>query len=483
MSLRAGAAVGMAWLSSSTGLTVMINVAQTIVLARLLPTRDFGLMTMVWVVAGFAQMFADVGVSNAVIQRRDVTSKELSSVYWLNVLAASAIAFVVWLSAPLLAIYYREPDVAGLVPWVAATLVVMGLGQQFGMLMQRELLFRSLAIGDVLASLAGFVVAITSARLQAGAFALVFGGLAAATARTIWLGAIMWRTWHPVFHFRAADLRGFMRFGLFQIGDRISNYVWSNADYILIGRFLGSSALGIYRLAYETVVRPLSSVNPILNTIAYPIFARHQHDDAKLRRGFIEMVRLMATIVCPLLAGLIVIAPVAVPIVFGSRWTAATVIIQILAPLGVLRSLLNTPVSVLLAKGLVNRVFYLNLSLAIVLPIGYWLVADLGLRALAWTAVILLGAVMAVWWKPFCLDPLGLQWTTYLRAISSPLILSGVMATGVGALVFGTAHLHTMPLLRLVSLVISGGILYGALLWMFDREYLDTLRGYVPGRG
>src|SRR5215469_13520805 len=52
------------------------------------------------------------------------------------------------------------------------------------------------------------------------------------------------------------------------------------------------------------------------------------------------------------------------------------------------------------------------------------------------------GAVMAVWWKPFCLDPLGLQWTTYLRAISSPLILSGVMATGVGALVFGTAHLH-----------------------------------------
>lgn len=483
MSLRAKAAVGITWLSSSTALTVIINLGQTITLARLLHTRDFGLMTMAWVVVGFVQMFSDLGVSNAVIQRRDVTKEQLSSIYWLNVLTGSAIAILVWLSTPFFVAYYREPELAGLVPWVVVTFVIVGLGQQFGMLMQRELRFRSLAVADVLASLSGAVVAVTSALLGAGAYALVFGGLASAGMRTLWLGAAMWRTWHPALHFRTSDLRGFVRFGLFQIGDRIANYVWTNADYILIGRFLGSSALGIYRLAYETVVRPLSSVNPILNIVAYPVFARHQEDEAKLREGFLEMVRLIATVVCPLMAGLMAVAPLAVPVVFGPRWTEAAVIIQVLAPLGVLRSLLNPVASILLAKGLVDRVFYLNLTLALVLPTAYWLVVSFGLQPLAWTAMVLLATVMAVLWKPFCLTPIGLQWSTYMRAMINPLLLSTFMAVGVGVLAAGTAHFNTMPLVHLLGLVVSGAVLYGALVWIFDREYVETLRGYVALRG
>src|SRR5262249_9729429 len=162
--------------------------------------------------------------------------------------------------------------------WVAATTIIICLGQQFGMMMQRELRFELLAVADVVSSLCGGIVAITSAWLDAGVYALVFGGLTSAGTRTLWLITAMWHTWHPHLHFRISDLQGFVRFGLFQIGDRITNYVWTNADYFLIGRFLGSSALGVYRLAYETVVRPLSSVNPILNIVAYPVFARRQDD-------------------------------------------------------------------------------------------------------------------------------------------------------------------------------------------------------------
>jgi len=478
MSLRAKAFQGVQWLSFSTAFAVVINFAQTAVLSRLLEARDFGLTAMIWVFLGFAQMFSDMGFGIVVVQKKVVTPEELSTVHWLNVMIGCLIAALAWLARPAFVAYYREPELAGLVPWVAVTFIVTSLGLQFQTLAQRKLDFHHIAVGNALAPLVAFVVAVIAALKGAGAYALVYGSLASSSARTVWFIGRIWSFWHPKFHFRVSDLSEFMRLGMFQIGDRIANYVWNNADYALAGRFLGSAPLGIYRIAYETVVRPLATVNPILNTVALPVFAKRQDDNASLRLGFLEMSRLLATLVCPLMAGLCVVAPLAVEVVFGAKWAQAAVIIQILSPFGVLRSLLNPITAVLAAKGLLDRVFFLNLTLAVVLPTGFWFAVRHGIEALALSAVILLAVIMILSWKPIYSDAIDLEFGDYLRTLAKPVLFSLFM----GAVVWFAGRLLeplvTLRVLRLGLLVGLGAFIYGGLLAFLDRAYLARLMEY-----
>jgi len=478
MSLRGTVIRGVTQLSSSTAWTVLIGFGQTVVLSRLLEPRDFGLTAMIWVVLGFAQMFCDAGISNAIVQRREITLAELSSLYWLTVVTGAAIAVLTVAATPYLVAYYREPDLGALVPWVALTFVVGAVGQPFAALAQRELRFDRLALVDMLAATVAFAVSVAAASLGAGAHSLVFGGLASSLARTGWFVGRGWHRWRPALRFRVGDLRTFRRFALFQVGDRIANYVWTNVDYLLVGRVLGSGPLGIYRLAYETVVRPLGTVNPILNLIALPVFAKRQDRVDKLREGFLEMTRVVATVVFPMMAGLWALAPLAVEAVFGSQWRSAARIIQILALLGALRCLLNPGTTLLVAMGRIDRVFYLNLSLALLAPLTYWLVLPLGLEALAWAALALLAGVMLASWRPLYWSTIQLAPSTYLGALFKPGLLSAVMA-GLVLLVRHTSEATaTRPFPRLVVLVVIGMLAYACLALVFDRPYLARLLSY-----
>jgi len=479
MSLRVKAFSGGKWLSSSTVGVVALNFIQTAVLSRLLTPRDFGLTTMIWVFLGFAQMAADMGMTNAVIQRREITRDELSSVYWATAIVGLIIALAVWLSGPALAAYYREPEIMGLVPWVTVSFLVTALGQQFQTLHLRELRFGSLAIADVLAALASLAVAVPAALSGAGAYSLVFGGLASSLLRSVWMACFGWSQWHPHFHFRLRDLHGFGRYGAVQMGDRVANYVWNNVDYLLAGRYLGSGPLGIYRLAFETVVRPLATVGPIMNRICIPIFSKAQDDDARLRTGIVEVVKLVAVVVFPMLAGLFAVAPLAVSVIFGSKWAGAAWIMRILCPYGALRSLLNLATLLVLAKGRFEKALYLNLTLAVVLSAGYRLAVPYGLAPLAWTGLIVLALVTVVSWRGLYQTTVGLQASAYLGAIARPTLFSVVMACAVYAASHVVALFLRVAVLRLAVLIGFGAGLYVALLLIFDRAYVGQFVGYL----
>src|SRR5574341_2298515 len=138
MSLRRKAALGVKWTGAGTVITTGLRVLQLVVLARLLGPSDFGLMAMITVVIGFAQGFADMGVSNAIIHRQDNTRSELSSLYWLNMLAGLTVFALVMASSPLVAKFYGEPRLASLIPWPALVFLVIPLGQQFQALRSEE---------------------------------------------------------------------------------------------------------------------------------------------------------------------------------------------------------------------------------------------------------------------------------------------------------------------------------------------------------
>lgn len=481
MSLRQHATWGAGWTGASSAIVTVLQLGQLAILARLLRPEDFGLLAMIMIVIGLAQAYADMGISNAIIYRQDTTRDQLSSLYWLNILAGVIVFLAVIASVPLIVTLYREPRLAELIPWAASIFLVVPLGRQFQVLLQKNLRFRALAIVDVSAAAAGAVVAIASALAGHGVLALIWGHLARTVLSSVVLAGYGWREWRPGLRFRRADLRGYLGFGLFQMGENTVNYVNQRLDQLVIGTILGAEALGYYHLAFNLVVQPVARINPVFTRVAFPVFARVQDDAVKLKRGFMAMRQTLAAINAPLLFGMAAIAPAFVPLVLGEQWMPSIVLIQVLAFVALLRSLGNPDGSLLLAKGRADLGFYWNCGLLVTQVPTIYLSAQLW-GALG-VSLALLAMQFVYFWAAYAVIVrrlLGPCLSLHIRTLVPAVTTACLMALAVAAL----AHVAKHPTHLLLFVQVSAGaVLYLGLNWLLYRDQTVSMLNLVRGEG
>jgi len=388
MSLKERAISGARWSSAAAAGCTLLQLLRLAVLARLLDRNSFGLMAMMTVVIGLGQMFQDVGVSNAVIQRKGGSREELSSLYWLNVLAGFLIFGFIVLFSPWIAAFYGEPRIRSLMFWAALIFLIGPIGQQFQILLQKELQFKRLALIEMAAVLLGSMASVWAAWKQQGVFALILGQILTAAFSSLLVALLMWKVWHPSWHFRWGDLRGYVSFGLYQMGERCLNYVAWNMDKLLIGKVLGPEPLGLYSVAYQIMIRPLSVINPVVTRVAFPVFSTIQQDDERLKRGYLKIIQLLAFVSIPVYLGILVTADPLVSILLGARWRPVAPVLQVLCVLGIFYSLGNPIGSLLLSKGKANVGFWFNVIGLIVYAVGVFIGARHGVKGVAWGILI-----------------------------------------------------------------------------------------------
>jgi O-antigen/teichoic acid export membrane protein len=379
----------MKWTSVSTIVVVALQFLQLTVLARLLSPGDFGLASIVWVVIGFAQGFSDMGISNSIIYRQGATHEELSSLYWLNLLAGAAVFALVWAATPLVVSFYGEPRLRGLMFWAALIFLVVPVGQQFQILLQKELMFGRLAQIEVLAAIIGAVVATASVLLAQGALSLVWGQLAAAAAKSALFARVGFGTWRPSLHFQRSDLKGHLSFGLYQMGERSLNYLAQNTDKLLIGKLLGTEVLGYYSVASQMMLRPVQMLNPIVTRVAFPVLSRFQTDDARLRLSYLRVIQAVAFIGMPVYLGLFVVADPLMNLLLGAGWDPAVGVFRILVLIGLMYCLGNPLGSLLLAKGRADIGFWTNLCVLPLYVVAILIGSLWGVNGVAWSLVAL----------------------------------------------------------------------------------------------
>lgn len=427
-SLRQTAAWGAKWSAGSSVVALVTQLVRVAILAHLLAPRDFGLAASATVVIGLATAFQDGGISQAIISKKTTSRDQLSSLYFANIAAGFAVTVLVAALAPLIADFYRQPDVEPLLWLASAGFFLSAIGQQFQVLLQRELEFDVLARNEIAASVAGLVVPIGLAVAGAGAEAIIAGFLAYNVVKSALLVAAGWRRWRPALRFRFGDLRGYIGFGMYQMGTRMLIYLGSNVDYILIGRYLGAHSLGIYSIAYQLIVVPQLRFNPIFNKVAFPVFARRQDDDRALCRGFLEVSRVVAMISFPAMAGLAAVAPAFVAVVYGSEWGASVPVVQILVIVGALFALNGSQGAIFLAKNRADIAFKLALlRLPLLGAFIYLGLQNGGIVAVAWAyaAVILLLTVLG---KVAIGRLIGLGGWAYTVALWRPAAATAAMA-------------------------------------------------------
>ncbi len=471
MTLRAQAAAGVKWTTLASGIIVVSEVLRTIVLARFLYPIDFGLMAMVTVVVGFAQMYTDVGISAAIIHRQDSTKAQLSSLYWLNIFAGWVMFVLFWLCTPLITKFYGEPGLPPLLHAVGIVFLITPICSQFEILLQKELLFDALAKRDIGASVGQTCVAIVLAVLGFGVWAMVYGFLIAAVLRVALLLHVGFTQFRPSFHFKWSDLKGYLGFGLFQIGERSAYYLSQRFDQLLIGCFLGATALGYYSFAFNLAAQPLSRINPALTKVAFPVFSKVQDDPVRLRRGYMKLVGIVTAFNAPLLIGLAAVAPWAVPAIFGPRWSESIVLVQLLSLVILLRSINNPIGSLQYAKGRADLGFVWHvISLVFSVPVIYF-GCLLGQPASVAGGLLLLQISLSVPIYILLIKPLiGKCARDYTEVTLKPIAAASVMALGVLAL---SKPLHVLPIEVLLAIqIVFGGLVYLILLRGFHNEVL-----------
>ncbi|HET6350350.1 MAG TPA: MOP flippase family protein [Candidatus Krumholzibacteria bacterium] len=392
--LRKSATSGARWTGTSTGVRILAQFIQLAVLARLLKVSDFGLMAMVNVALAFAQGFADSGVSNAIIHYRDAKREELASLYWLNVISGVSVFVLMWFASPLVGKLYHQPLLVNLLRVASTVFIAVSLGQQFETLSERDLRFKRLASIEMTSVVVGAVVGIWLAAHGNGVWSLVWANLVAAVVKSGTLAVIGWSTWRPLFHFRPGECRRFIRFGLFQMGEKTLNILGQQLDKLVIGVVMGATPLGYYDMASRLISRPYQIINPIFTRVAFPVFSAVQSDRERLRKGYLELMEVLTGLTIPLYVGMMALAPSFVLVQLGDKFIPSIPLLRILCLVGFAFALSSPAGSLILACGRADIGFYMNIIRTGMILLGIWVGAHWGLVGVAWAMVAVVTAVM-----------------------------------------------------------------------------------------
>jgi O-antigen/teichoic acid export membrane protein len=481
MSLKQSAVSGVKWTSTSTVFVVIVQLAQLMALARLLSAREFGLVAMVNLVIGLAQNISDMGVSAAIIHRQDVTKAQLSTLYWINILFGAFLYLVLLLFSPLVAAYFSEPQLKILFPVAALILLINPIGTQFQVLRQKELHFRFIATQDITVALVTAAVTVLLAYLHYGVWALVIGALASSVASTIFYVIPGRRVWKPALKFSIPEVKGFLRFGSFQVGERIANYITYQLDQIIVGSLLGTVALGYYNFAFNLVMKPASRLNPIVMRVAFPVFAKVQAEAERLRRGYILTIKMLSSVNAPLFAAIAVLAPIAMPVFFSTKWNQTIPIVQILCLYAIVRATGNPIGSLQLAKGRADIGFMWTVGVLIVLgPFIFAGAKIAGLVGIACSLLLLETVQLFLLYTIVVRRLLGKCAGSYFLAIFKPMILSFIMAGSMMAT--GLLHFVLSAKVLIGAEVVTGIVVYALLVFQFEGSLIAEFKGMLKPR-
>lgn len=469
MNLKSKAILGVQWTTLSTIIVVVLQMLQLVILSRLLQPDDFGLMAMVMIVIGFARAYADAGISAAIIHHQDVTSDQLSSLYWLNIAAGIVVMLFMWLSTPLIILLFSEPRLSPLVFTVGFGILIISIGKQFEILLQKNLEFDLLAKQQIAGMVVGLIVSVIIAFQGFGVWALVWGLIAREVVNTMAL-IVVGREFYPSLHFDRGDLKGFVGFGLYQMGEKSINFLSERLDQLLIGSMLGTVSLGFYAFAMNLVVQPINRINPIANKVTFPVFAKVQKDKPRLQSWYLAVIHILTSVNAAILIGFAVIAPLAVPLIFGEKWTNAVILVQILSLVALMRSVGNPVGSLLLANGRADLGFKWNWFLLFLsLPTVYIGVQLGGAVGIA-IALLILQIVLKIPSYIYLIRPLtGSCANRYLQAILKPIILASLM----GMVVWFASSLVSYQWVSFIISVLIGGFVYAGLFYFIEREKVE----------
>jgi len=481
ISLSSKAFRAVRWTTLNSICQVGIQFLTLVILGRVLDPRAFGLMAMIMVVVEIVNVFARMGLSEAIIYKKTVTHNELSSLYLLNILMGLILFIVVFISSSFIGQLYSEPSLTPLIIIISPLFLISSLGIIFEVLLRKNLMFDSFSKINILSHLTSFVFMVVLAILKAGVYALVLGQICFHTVKSVLLLLFAWKqNWLPGLRLNLSEVKFYLKFGFFRVMAMFANQINSRVDQFLVGAILGAEVLGFYNVAFRIIYVPINKVNPILTQVAFPFFSKIQDNTSRLKKNYLKYINLIVSINAGILVGITSLAHILVPLFLGKKWMSSVPIIQALIVYVVIRSILNASGALTMAKGKANWSFYWHITMLFIIPGTTYLALEVS-NSVIGVCIALSGlffALLFVHYRLFLRNLVGPFFVEYLQTIAKPLSLAASM----GLLIYMLSLLiHDMNYLLKATILITIGIVYyTTATFIFNKLFVEELAKYLP---
>jgi O-antigen/teichoic acid export membrane protein len=477
--LKKQAILGVVWSAVAVWGRQIIAFVVFALLARILDAKAFGLLSLAYVFLSFVQIFVHQGFTVAIVQREQIDDEDLDTAFWSNLLISIVLTVFSISIAGYIAELFKQPEIEPVIQGLSINLVLYALSAVQNSILQRRMLFKSIAVRSLIAILAGGLVGSVMALKGFGVWSLVGKQLAESLFGVI----VLWNAskWRPRFRFSKEKFKDLFAFGSAILGIEISNYVSENSDNFLIGYFLGSIALGYYSIAYKLLYISTGFITSVIGNITIPTFSRLQHEPERLRKAFYIATKLNNVINFPIFTIIALLAPQIVTVVFGEKWLSSAKVIQVFAIMGIYQSLQYLLVSVIISMGKPQWRFKIMLLSSAINVLLFLRVTQFGILAVAWALTAQSLLISLPLYLLAVKKLINIEFKEYIKEFWSSTISSFLMAIFIllmKQLLIGS----TNSTLFLLSTLLAGVMVYAILIRLLDPNLFRYLLGLLPKR-
>lgn len=463
-SLGKKALKGTVWATADRFGGMVLQFVVNLVLANLLLPSDFGTVGVLAIFIAVSQTVIDGGFASALIQRKEPTDIDYSTIFFWNLGFSLLLYGVLFVASPFIAGYFSMPVLRDVLRVISLNLVISALAQMQLVRMKRELAFKRLAVVNLTSYIVASVIAIVMAFRGFGVWSLV----AMTVINQAMVTGLYWilNRWHPVAVFSMKSFRSLFGFGGYLLAASILHEICRNLQGVIIGKRFSAADMGYYSQAYKLDQVTSYSIPQVLVQVLFPVFSNIQNDRERLVEMTLLGMRVIAAVVFPLLIVLMIVAEPLVVTLYRDVWLPCVPYFRILCVGGIFVSLQNVNFYAVAALGhsdvLFRWSFYKWGLLLVLLLVGMFF----GMEGIMWAIVVSnlnIFVVNAVLSRRYVGCPLRRQ----IRCVLPPL------ATGAAA---GLAVVPFMGMLPWWVCASAYLLLYVALALLFRLRALGDLR-------
>jgi O-antigen/teichoic acid export membrane protein len=470
MDLKRKVIKGLKWSFLDQFFSQIIFLIFSVFLARILSPSDFGVVSTVTIFTGFATLFIDMGFGVALIQKKNADNEHYSSVFWLNLIIGCFLYAFFFLIAPFLSVFFKEPQITILVRVICLSFIINSLTSVQSNLLVRELKFKQKVIFNWISTISGYTIAFYLAFNGYGFWSIVWMTIVTSTINSIlyWFAS----DWIPSFIFNIRKIKELSRFGINVLGDTSINYWSRNFDNFIIARVLGSTELGLYTRAYSLMLLPLRNISSVITKVMFPAFSQKQDDIPTIKRYYLLIIKYIALLTFPAMVGLSLVSEEFVLFFFGQNWVRMTPVLSILSLVGAVQSIFFLNGMIYNTLGRANIAFRISLLVNFVLIIAFLIGVNYGIEGMAWSYLV---ATIILFFPIYNTAIKQLEitlWEVYKT-------LKGIIMATLGMafmLLLVSVFLETTLLITMILKVMIGFLIYGLIIFKFERELLLFLK-------
>ena len=327
-SIKHQAVKGVMWSAIERFSVQGIQFVLTIIIARLILPSEYGLIAMLSIFLAIAQTFVDSGFSNALIQKKDRTEVDFSTIFYFNIFIAFVAYGILFVSAPSIASFYKEPALTIVTRWVGLSLILNGLSVVQRAKLTVRVDFRTQAKASLVAVIVSGLIGVLLAYQGYGVWALVFQTLSSSFLNTLLLWTFA--KWLPLWCFSWVSFKSLFSFGSKLLLSGLLHTIYINLYSLVIGRRYSAMDVGFYNRSYQLAGFPSINIVGIITRAIYPLQCEMQDDDERLNASFIQYLRMSCYIIFPLMTALGVLAEPLVRLLLTDKWLPSAELLSIL---------------------------------------------------------------------------------------------------------------------------------------------------------